>query len=212
MPASRHRAYSRRYRLRVGAPQPAHTLYPMHPSLSYRPSIKAAGYHSPPRYRTNLCASSSGGPSAITFSTDISLLTHSYVILPGFRRARTASATDHSPFASSPPRLLSIPFRTFALGTIRSSRHPARGYGASSAPQSKLSATHSSGCVAAATYHPSAPCAARLASCWLSACEGVSRYSIDLKTREPGVRTRCQDGPTPAGTPPVGNWHRACTE
>jgi hypothetical protein len=68
------------------------TLHPMHPSLSYRPSIKAAGYHSPPRYRTNHCASSSEGPSAITFSTDISLLAQSYVILPGFRRARTASA------------------------------------------------------------------------------------------------------------------------
>jgi hypothetical protein len=68
------------------------TLHPMHPSLSYRPSIKAAGSHSPPRYRTNHCASSSEGPSASTFSTDLSRLAQSYVIFPGFRRARTASA------------------------------------------------------------------------------------------------------------------------
>jgi hypothetical protein len=68
------------------------TLNPMHPSLSYRPSIEAEGYHSPPRYRTNHCASSSEGPSAITFSTDLSLLAHPYVILPGSRRARTAFA------------------------------------------------------------------------------------------------------------------------
>jgi hypothetical protein len=76
------------------------TLNPMHPLLSYRPSIEAAGYHSPPRYRTNHRASSSEGPSAITLSTDLARLAHSYVTLPGFRRARAASARSQ-PFCRS---------------------------------------------------------------------------------------------------------------
>jgi hypothetical protein len=71
--------------------------------LSCRPSIEAAGYHCPPRYRTNRCASSSVGPSAITFSMDLSLLAHSCLILPGFPRARTASARPQ-PFCQQPSK------------------------------------------------------------------------------------------------------------
>jgi hypothetical protein len=96
--------------------------------------MEAAGYHSPPRYRTHHCVSASEGPSASTLSTDLSRLARSHVPFPA-SAGRGRPLPDHGPFAGSPPRLLSIPFRAFAPRAIRSSRHPARGYGTSIAPQ-----------------------------------------------------------------------------